>query len=260
MNEFSHFILTPYNVGIYSRSNIDAAAWMERRKELFQRYCVSSIRFQTIQNFHWIVIVDEATPDISFLQSVPCTIVKTNDCLLERRVEVIRTITSLTTTKWVITTRVDNDDALARHFVETVQRNFEPKHRLCLEFPSVYFYEHRKGKLACGFYRENTTLSLIEEREKIATVFLSPHPTIHRVARVRDLASENGMSMMVTHGDNLRNIFMGYRVRNKQGFLENFPFMTGMVRSGPTRADQCLFFGVSLFRKLRSLCNRCIGR
>ena len=58
---FQHFILTRFNLRkkgwdeTKSQSKVLTDSWMENRLKLFEQYCYSSIKSQTVKNFEWLV-------------------------------------------------------------------------------------------------------------------------------------------------------------------------------------------------------------
>ena len=67
---FQHFILTRFNLRkkgwdeTKSQSKVLTDSWMENRLKLFEQYCYSSIKSQTVKNFEWLVFFDTNTPEI----------------------------------------------------------------------------------------------------------------------------------------------------------------------------------------------------
>ena len=107
--------------------------WLEHRFILFERYCLPSINNQSCQNFDWIVLFDSNTPDRFRARIDACQ----KDCSQlvpvfvepERgryfatifRDEIVRRLRD----DRVVTTYLDNDDALNVQFVEDLQRRAE---------------------------------------------------------------------------------------------------------------------------------------
>ena len=65
---FEHFIITRFNLPIYSKTksgNISSTEtkYLDNRFKLFMNYCLPSIKQQTCQNFKWLVLFDINTPD-----------------------------------------------------------------------------------------------------------------------------------------------------------------------------------------------------
>jgi hypothetical protein len=66
---FEHFIVTRFNLPLFKAKvdgkvvgNLDET-WLAGRFDLFERYCLPSVKGQTCQDFRWIVLFDAATPE-----------------------------------------------------------------------------------------------------------------------------------------------------------------------------------------------------
>lgn len=154
-----HFILTRFNLLLWTKdkegNKVRTKKWLEHRFYLFERYCLPSITSQTCKDFEWIVLFDSSTPDrfkerIKELQTkcpqlVPVFVEpekgryfaqifleevrrrmgdysgllcsKSSKNLKENQPEKFQHFH-----KRVLTTYLDNDDALNIHFVEDLQR------------------------------------------------------------------------------------------------------------------------------------------
>src|SRR5579859_6150981 len=118
---FQHIVITRYFVRFSERTDIRAVLaansnWLEERFELFRSYCFPSVINQSVKNFTWLLYFDVNTPtdyldrvrgliaDHDNIKMVLCT--DFNDATRE---EAVRSELR-PTTKWLLTTRLDNDD------------------------------------------------------------------------------------------------------------------------------------------------------
>ena len=66
MENYSHFIITRFNLNLYAQDKHDLPTrtdrWLEHRFEVFERYCLPSVAAQTSGNFTWLCLFDAATP------------------------------------------------------------------------------------------------------------------------------------------------------------------------------------------------------
>ena len=67
---FKHFILTRFNLPIFQPkvgekkvSHLDEE-YLNYRFDLFERFCLPSVKGQTCQDFRWFVLFDAATPAV----------------------------------------------------------------------------------------------------------------------------------------------------------------------------------------------------
>ena len=134
-----HFILTRFNLLLWTKdkegNKVRTKRWLEHRFRLFEECCLPSIANQTCKNFEWIVLFDSSTPErykerIKELQAKCPQLVSVfvepekgryfAQIFLEevkRRMDDGRG-----GCQRVLTTYLDNDDALNIHFVEDLQR------------------------------------------------------------------------------------------------------------------------------------------
>ena len=63
MTGFVHFIVTRFNLKIWSGVQLDTS-WYDHRIMLFESFCLPSIENQTNRSFHWLILCDSTTPPI----------------------------------------------------------------------------------------------------------------------------------------------------------------------------------------------------
>lgn len=113
-----HLLITRYNVEAdYAReASIDPLApeWMAHRDTLFRRYCLASVQHQLHRDFEWFVIFHPQTAPVYFEflppAATPILARTTTDGLAIIRRDYIKS-------EIVVTTRIDNDDAVAADFM-----------------------------------------------------------------------------------------------------------------------------------------------
>src|SRR6478672_5104551 len=175
--EVTHFVLTRFNVRmpIYQHPGDD---WLPGRLELFKKYCLPSFRGQTVSGFTWLVFFDAESPKW-LRETIETTM---SDIVHPVYVDGLFTaeyaasvVGDLATTPFVMTTRVDNDDAVASDFVETIQREFAGQR---LEFVNlVNGAQYADEKVYLRPYTKNPFLTLIESVADVPpkTVFIRRH-------------------------------------------------------------------------------------
>lgn len=144
--ELQHFLLTRFNILLWRQDKegkkVRTTKWLEHRFTLFEKYCLPSIKSQTCQDFEWIVLIDSMTPD-SFKERIAC-FQKDYPQLIPvfvepengwRFAEIFRDeIVKRLKAKRVISTYLDNDDALNIGFVDDLQ------HRVTTVNDGTFFY------------------------------------------------------------------------------------------------------------------------
>jgi Putative rhamnosyl transferase len=129
MNAVDHVLLTRFNVPSQGHESLVRAqeSWLRDRVELFERYCLPSVRAQTRQAFTWLVYFDPASPAWLrdwvagheaagafrplYREEVP----------RETLIADIRAAVGPAPAAVLLTTNLDNDDALAADFVARLQ-------------------------------------------------------------------------------------------------------------------------------------------
>ena len=131
------FILTRFNLLLWRKdkegNKVRSQAWLEHRFMLFERYCLPSIANQTCNEFEWIVLFDSKTPDsfkerISELQTkcpqlIPVFVEPEQGRYFAEIFRKEVTFRLSKRSERILTTYLDNDDALDIHFVENIQRH-----------------------------------------------------------------------------------------------------------------------------------------
>lgn len=155
-----HFILTRFNLCLWNKdkegNKVRTEEWLGHRFTLFEHYCLPSVIHQTCQDFQWIVLFDSNTPEpykkrIGEIQEVfprliPVYVRPEGGRFFAQifRDEVVKRLNG----ERVITTYLDNDDALNVGFVEDVQKRAE-------SLPDGTFLNYTDG---CQFYTDHNYL------------------------------------------------------------------------------------------------------
>lgn len=131
-----HYILTRFNLRLWTkdkkRNETRTDEWLKKRFDLFEKICLPSIMNQTNQTFKWIVLFDSETPEfykkkIQHYQNIcklfcPCFVeaCKSRYFVSVFREEIQKRIEK--NTNFLITTYLDNDDALHKNYIEEIQQ------------------------------------------------------------------------------------------------------------------------------------------
>lgn len=240
-----HFILTRFNLLLWNKDKdghkVRTTKWLEHRFLLFERYCLASVKGQTCKNFTWIVLFDSTTPErfksqIANYQKecpqlVPVYVEPQNGRYFAEifREEVVSRLKnqefeneriSLANTddtdytdkcfERVLTTYLDNDDALNVHFVEDLQQRASS-----LSDGTFVFYTN-----GCQFYTDykylmqihyprNHFVSVVEGGDPTAvkTIYgYGSHYYIDRIKGVKiEYVSDLRMWCQVIHEKNMGN-------------------------------------------------------
>jgi hypothetical protein len=222
--KFKHFLITRFNCPIgYAQENIGIMdAWLTKRFALFERFCLPSVRTQSTKDFTWLLLLDKRTPrpwlsrltrNVAELSSP--VIVLTLTRYSERRIrEQIQKLAS--NVDVIITTRLDNDDAIARTFlgkvVEICRKLTHDRHYV-INF-RYGCQIHKSGLYLFAPSYLNPFISLLSPVSNLRTVYHAGHQDMGAVGTVINIGSgeeENAeiMWMQVLHSSNVSN-----RLRN----------------------------------------------
>lgn len=181
-----HFLLTRLNLFLWRNDKeghpVRTLEWLENRFSLFEKYCLPSIANQTCKDFEWIVLFDSKTPErfkeriqgyCELCPQLSPVFVAPEDgryfgqVFREAVVERLRG-------KRVVTTYLDNDDALDIHFVEDLQKRVRNLSDGAFVFyVNGYQYFKEFGLLLRINYRRNRFVSVVEaaDPETVKTIY-----------------------------------------------------------------------------------------
>lgn len=220
---FQHYILTRFNLRATdwtttkNKEKVLTEEWLKERFDLFENYCFSSVKNQRNQNFKWLVFFDVNTPENyklkveeyrkSYDNFYPFFI----DGMPNFLPEIIKNIKQLDTEKFIITSRLDNDDCIHEDYINVVQSYFNKQNHLAIDLIDGYTIQTGK-KIRLGFQKHlyNPFISLIEKKDDFKTVwFRSRHGSWKyekNIIRVKD----RRLWLGIIHSKNKVNQFEGY--------------------------------------------------
>lgn len=214
--DFTHLILTRFNTAVGfapSAKGLDEA-WLKERLQLFERYCLPSVAAQRGATFHWLVFCDAASPEwFKEKMSSYGALVSTfyiNGPATDEVIAKSVARTGLASQPYLITTRLDNDDAIGSDHLRLVQREFKQQDREFLVFP--FGLQLYRDRLYNTYWRSNPFLSLVEkirEDGSFTTVLCVEHNRVRRAGKVRSVLSAPQW-LQVIHGSNLLNTLRGW--------------------------------------------------
>lgn len=221
MKDFQHVILTRFNVRVnYSPSRLGInPEWLTHRFGLFEQFCYPSVLKQTNQDFKWLVFFDSETPQ--FFKDKIETYAKWKnfipvyfDHLLTGK-DIRQFLLNILQqeTRYLITTRLDNDDAISKHLIEKVQAEFQGQAFEFINFTNGYVLSD--GKLYLLKYKANPFASLIEKITEFTpdgfkAVLSITHDRLGSSDKVRQINTQPTW-LQVVHGRNISNRVRGIR-------------------------------------------------
>jgi hypothetical protein len=213
--DFTHLLLTRFNTAVdYAPSPRRLESeWLLPRLALFERYCLPSVKAQRGAVFNWLVFCDASSPGwfkdiIAHYAPLVKAIYITgpaNDKVIAQEVKSSGFVCS----PHLITTRLDNDDAISEDHLSLIQKAFLHQNREFVMFPFGLQLYH--GALYHVYWRSNPFLSLIErvgENSELTTVYCVRHDKVAQQEKVR-YVSRSAQWLQVLHTANLGNALRG---------------------------------------------------
>lgn len=214
--QFTHLLLTRFNVlvGYAPSAQRIETNWLNSRLVPFERYCLPSVAGQVGAEFRWLMFIDESSPAwfkekiSSFAPLVEPIYVDgpATDQVIARRVME----TGFVSSPYLITTRLDSDDAISKDHLASVQDNFRQRDR---EFVIFSFgLQSYRGHLYNVCWHTNPFLSLIEkvgDNGEATTVFCVAHDRVREANKVRTVL-RSPQWLQVLHDSNNESTLRGW--------------------------------------------------
>jgi hypothetical protein len=187
-----HLVVTRYTLKGWAYEEF-SPEWLEERMRVFRTYCVPSMAQQDV-DFTWLILCDETT-DSDYVESiraisksVPALKVVTTS--RDRGIWSRHAVASVLDddTDLLITSRLDNDDALHERALRTMHEYIEPFSRsshdaFLVRFPRGYRYEESSGRMFSSYWMDSPFITLFEkldeDRKNLRNVYFAQHPRIH---------------------------------------------------------------------------------
>lgn len=184
-NDVEHIVLTRFNlVGIGGlKSEQEWETWNKHRFQLFKEYCLPSM-LQQSASFKWHLYFDEQTPeehlpDIEELKRhsfIRIFFLNGKNTFFRDHMSGIQKNLS-PGTRWLISTRVDNDDCLHKDAISAIQSRFIPQDQFIINLSSGYTFQMETGYMSHYYYLKSPFLSLVEDvgKDELKGVYLKRH-------------------------------------------------------------------------------------
>jgi hypothetical protein len=236
--ELDHVILTRFNLpSIGVESFIRAQeGWLRGRVALFERFCLPSVRAQTTHDFEWMIYFDPESPEwlmrwidsqrAGLFRPIFRASVTPADVVDDVRSMISRPRTGL------VTSNLDNDDAVAKDFAERLQSIGLPEARTAVYLPQGLIQSG--GRIYRRTDRANAFCSVVERWDDPQTCWSDWHNRLGRSMVVRELPGQPGW-LQVIHGANVSNRVHGV-LTTPARYRSLFPGMLDDLPA-PTRSD-----------------------
>lgn len=255
---FSHYIITRFNLPLSSRSiknglDVCSQDYLSKRIDIFERFCMPSIRQQTCQNFKWLILFDIKTPDVYkqiaagwhniYPNLIPCyldvedygglpsgselvTDVDTDSSMLQITSQFVGdTIRSLEVShpEWILTSRIDDDDALHQDWIARVQGLFKAcPQQLAYDFVYTYKYVLKESIVYRYALRNGHFLTLAEPSDtEFRSVLFCNHLEMDKYFKVEHIYGRTLQTELI-HSENVVNGYTDLSIRGLWSAFFNF--------------------------------------
>lgn len=218
-SEFDHFLLTRFNIRYDLGSPLASDPWLRERLCIFRQWTLPSVMQEADNLDGWLIFCDARSPEwfryeVTSLLTKPAEVIWVDGAF---GTEAIRNVLEprMSGKPFLITTRLDNDDAISCDFFQLVQGCFDYQD---LEFINLtYGIEYEKGQLYLVRKLSNPFVSLIEKRGEspIKSVYVDEHQLLSRHGKVREVRTHPAWIQNI-HGGNLANRVTGVPVSHKK--------------------------------------------
>lgn len=211
-----HLLLTRLSVRLDDQARTPPDAWLRGRLDLFGDVCAPSVIGQVVPFDRWLLFVDQGTPDwfvdaCRALVTVPHEVVRMSE--VWSPAAVARVVAARSTADFLITSRLDSDDALARTYAQTVRSRFALQPYAFINL--LNGAQWSRSGLATYSHPSNAFVSCIEKvgADGPRTVFVDWHDRVGRLAPLEQVRGTPPMWMQGVHEGNLLNGESGWPVR-----------------------------------------------
>ncbi|MCB0358660.1 MAG: hypothetical protein KDD44_03465 [Bdellovibrionales bacterium] len=210
---FCHLVITPFNLPSSHSSDragnrVGDEAWMAHRMELFRAFTFPAMQAQSCQNFIWLVRFREESRHthadvIAEWSRFPNFRAIYGSAIFDDIKQIVPP-----DCRYLITTRIDNDDAFHCRAVERIQQEFSQQEFSFINFKLGYCL--REGLATRTESMSSPFLSLVERYEPttLQTVLCAQHGEVIKRYPVVQIADDRYW-LQVIHQRNIANDFNG---------------------------------------------------
>ncbi|AVR45956.1 hypothetical protein C7S20_12210 [Christiangramia fulva] len=227
-----HFLCTRFNLKnedwIHTKKgkSVLTKKWLSSRFYLFEKFCVPSVKNQTNKNFKWVIFFDIDTPT-KFKKKINGLLAKDNlfiplyiNGIGELETSLSRFILKEISIKseTIITTRLDNDDAIHKDFISTIQKLASGKSEAVIDLIRGLQIDIQKDpfQVRNHFKYYNPFISIVETGDNFKTVLSRHHYEWSDHANIIAYKSDR-LWLEVIHDKNMVN-----EVKNNYYLTNNF--------------------------------------
>ena len=219
-----HFLITRFNLktDLWSNDkrggNILTEEWLADRFELFEKYCLPSIQNQSNLNFTWLVYFGTDTPEKykaiiekyaeDFPVLDPKYVLDYNAFTELHPIHIEELCKS--ETEYVISSRIDNDDAYHKDAIDQIQKGLDGKPvGSLLNLTTGLCYYISQGQLITQYdFPSGPFVSILEDKKSIKSIYQKSHMDFVNDNMINQLVGEPYW-MQIIHEKNIMNTIRG---------------------------------------------------
>lgn len=250
-----HVLLTRFNLPSQGRERLVRAqnGWLRDRAELFENFCLPSVKAQTVKDVHWIIYFDPDSPAWLMEKIKEWAVEDTFVPVFRVSVSHDELIADLHNVVGphrdrIITTNLDNDDGLAIDFLERLQQaagKYEVRTALYLPQGLIL----GGNRLFLRTDRMNAFCSVVEPWQDPRTCWADWHNLLGKSMPTLEIPGPPAW-LQVVHGGNVSNRVHGRLVPPRQ-HRERFPVIPADTHHPAGQELRWEFFVVIPLRFLR---------
>lgn len=211
------FLLTRFNVKHkewqFTKHGEDVLSekWLKNRFSLFETYCLPSIVNQVNKNFTWLVFFDNDTPQF-YKEKIKHLCKKhkqLNAVFVDSKIAFLKSVKDeikkrlLTNTTYLVTTRLDNDDALHTSFFNTIHQNIDSSKHYVIDSRLGFQCVLTSKSIRKMTVKYNPFITLVEPVGHFKTVLSKKHHEWHTHETV--IINNSPQWIQVIHQENITN-------------------------------------------------------
>lgn len=215
---FQHYLITRFNIPASNwkcdKNNkvVQDEVWLQKRISLFETFCLPSVIGQSQKNFQWLVWFDTNSPQLlkdkinewqnKCTNFIPCYSVDYDEWQFSQMSIYIKENSKQ---EYVITTRLDNDDALRYDAIEQIQEAFVQQDNTIIDMPNGFCYNQQNHLFSRNTITSSPFISYIEcfSKEHIDTVYREGHPAW--IGKACFVNLQDFLWIQVIHDSNIAN-------------------------------------------------------
>ena len=221
LHKTKHLVITRFNCGYLKRVN-EPEIWLKHRIELFSNFLLPSLVNQTNKNFDFVLLIEHETPILEILkikklcETIQCNNVFFLECESEGELcEFYKNIKKQGKVR-LITTRIDNDDAVSIHFINIINEKAAGNNNkiFAINFDFGYVVNIKKTPPMFYFLKHisNSFITLVEtDVDEFKGVYCFMHFEIEKKFNTIHISDKVNW-LQIVHKENIAN-----KVRGKSG-------------------------------------------